>query len=227
MELIHANYEIAAPINIGSHRQIRYVQGDAPEIRVHHNGQWHRVPLGGMVAGSKGPMVIDGIYSHRATQALIEIADRVVDVIPVIIQEPAGADDVCVAINWQHMPGSGARKRAVIMAAPGESISVRANQIAPAFGMILSGSDPLPANRGFLNRAVGIGVERVGFGGSSAYQLVDVGALSSFVSGASMVRVDVSSPVIINDHNALIVECGSADWNTTYTHLQVHLLGRV
>ena len=84
---IHASYEIAKDVVIGAHEQVRYIQGDTPEIHVRHGSRWHRVPVGGIVNGARSQMVVRNPFTHRNINVVLGLGSRVIDAIPEIVTD--------------------------------------------------------------------------------------------------------------------------------------------
>ena len=75
----YANYTLLGERNLGSHEQVRYVQGDVDELFVRHGGTWHRLPRGGIIAGARSDMVVASPLTHRAVDVTLEFGRRLVD----------------------------------------------------------------------------------------------------------------------------------------------------
>ncbi|WP_424829970.1 hypothetical protein [Ruegeria sp.] len=75
----YASYTLLGERNLGSHEQVRYVQGDVDELFVRHGGTWHRLPRGGIIAGARSDMVVASPLTHRAVDVTLEFGRRLVD----------------------------------------------------------------------------------------------------------------------------------------------------
>ncbi|MEM1352016.1 MAG: hypothetical protein AAGF27_06710 [Pseudomonadota bacterium] len=225
-DIIHSRFEIMTEMVVGTASQMRYVQGDAAAILVLHDGHWQRVPLGGLIVGHHGEITVRNIYGHRPSNVLLEMAARVVDVIPQKTYLPGDPDRRYMHIDWKYIPGS-ANGRVILAAAPGYSARVHISDLGQAALTFIKMRDPLPADRPQLGNIPGIGVLAQAELGETEPTAFNAYSLQSWPPATTAVRVSADAPIMVHDCALLMLDLPQSARATEITLIRAELTGVV